>query len=111
MAEAREFVCNHCGHSEGGWSDGNPYYIDEHGKKQYAYHPRHDLLALCIGNDSNHLCLDCGNKFLVDSRAPITTCPKCNSHDFECVFDLDGKRCPVCKNGTFRIDPTVRAIS
>ena len=24
------------------WSDGNPYYIDDAGDKQYAYHPDHE---------------------------------------------------------------------
>jgi hypothetical protein len=51
MAERRRFVCGECGNSVDAWSDGNPYYIDSHGKKQYAYHPNHRELDKCIGND------------------------------------------------------------
>ena len=43
MAECRRFVCSGCGRKIDAWSDGNPFYIDETGKKQYAYHP--DLQA------------------------------------------------------------------
>ena len=111
MAEAIQYVCDKCGHSVVAWSDGNPYYIDEQGKKQYAYHPDHERLARCVGNDSDHLCLSCGAEFRVDSREPISACPKCGSDDFECTFKLDGKRCPSCKDGAFRIDPDYHCIS
>ena len=30
---------------------------------------------LCVGNDSPHICLSCGCKFMVDSRKPISPCP------------------------------------
>jgi hypothetical protein len=39
MAECIRFVCSGCRHSVDAWSDGNPFYIDESGNKQYAYHP------------------------------------------------------------------------
>jgi hypothetical protein len=39
MAEARRFACGSCSFSVTAWSDGNPYYLDETGEKQYAYHP------------------------------------------------------------------------
>jgi hypothetical protein len=35
--------------------------------KQYVYHPQHDTLALCIGNDAPHLCLACRVDVMVDS--------------------------------------------
>ncbi len=56
-------------------ADGNPYYIDEAGGKQYAYHPDHERLALCIGNDIPHLCLSCGKKFRLDSAPPPPCAP------------------------------------
>ncbi len=56
-------------HAVEAWSDGNPYYIDGGGAKLYAYHPDHDSLAQCIGNDDPHLYLSCGREFMVDSRA------------------------------------------
>ena len=111
MAEAVRFVCAECGNFIEAWSDGNPYYIDERGKKQYAYHPDHDGLERCIGNDSPHLCLKCGKKFVVDSRAPRDACPKCGSTDFAHTFQLEGKRCPKCKTGTFGRDPNFFCIS
>src|SRR5687768_13894409 len=81
MAEALRFVCGNCGRAIEAWSDGNPYYLDEEGRKKYAYHPDHERLALCIGNDSPHLCLACGWQFKVDSRAPRADCPRCGAGD------------------------------
>ncbi len=111
MAEARQYVCDKCGNYVVAWSDGNPYYIDEHGEKRYAYHPDHERLARCVGNDSGHLCLACGVEFHVDSRNPTSECPACGSSEFESMFRLDGKQCPNCRSGTFRIDPDYRCIS
>ena len=68
MAEGLRYVCGECAHAVEAWSDGNPYYIDGGGAKLYAYHPDHDSLAQCIGNDDPHLCLSCGREFMVDSR-------------------------------------------
>ncbi len=39
MAEGFRFVCDSCDRTIEAWSDGNPYYFDDDGKKQYAYHP------------------------------------------------------------------------
>jgi hypothetical protein len=93
------------------WSDGNPYYLDESGKKRYAYHPDHENLARCIGNDSPHLCLECGEEFMVDSRAPVEACHKCGSGRTVATFDLAGYPCPSCKAGEYRRDPDFFAIS
>jgi len=111
MAEGIRFKCSDCGKTIDAWSDGNPYYIDSHGKKEYAHHPDHKNLARCIGNDSPHLCLRCGEEFLVDSREPISTCPKCGSKDISDAYRLDGRTCPFCNQGAFQLDPTYHAIS
>lgn len=111
MAEAIRYVCGECGHSIEAWDEGNPYYVDENGAKQYAYHPDHEGRARCIGNDSPHLCLACGNEFMVDSRAPIDRCPSCGARDIADTFHLEGKRCPYCKQGAFSADPDFHCIS
>ena len=111
MAQGLRYVCSDCGHAITAWSDGNPYYIDKEGAKQYAYHPDHDRLAQCIGNDSPHLCLSCGHEFMVDSRAPVSACPKCIASEFVSTCQLEGQRCPFCKVGEFAEDPNSRCIS
>jgi DNA-directed RNA polymerase subunit RPC12/RpoP len=111
MAEAKLYVCDQCQHSIQAWSDGNPYYINQSGKKKYAYHPDHEKLALCIGNDSPHLCLTCGKEFMVDSQKPRTDCPKCHSDQFVDLYDLDDHPCPYCKQGKFKIDTNFSCIS
>ena len=111
MAEAVRYVCTGCRKAIVAWSDGNPYYIDEAGGKQYAYHPDHERLALCIGNDSPHLCLACGKKFMVDSRAPVTECPKCGAGEIADTYQLGGQRCPYCKAGFFVADQDYHCIS
>jgi len=111
MAEGRIFKCSTCGKSIEAWSDGNPYYIDEFGSKQYAYHPDHDGLAQCIGNDCPYLCLACGEEFMVVSKKPIDQCPVCQSKDISATFALDGKKCPYCQSGDFSVDPNTYMIS
>jgi predicted RNA-binding Zn-ribbon protein involved in translation (DUF1610 family) len=105
MAESIANICDNCEFEVIAWSDGNPYYIDEQGEKQYAYHPDHDRRARCIGNDSPHLCLSCGKEFKVDSRQPRSTCPHCQSAEIRHTFLLAGERCPACKAGTFQALP------
>jgi predicted RNA-binding Zn-ribbon protein involved in translation (DUF1610 family) len=111
MAQCIRFVCDNCSKAIEAWSDGNPYYIDEAGSKQYAYHPDHDRLARCIGNDSPHLCLACGEEFLVDSRVPIGACPKCEAKEIVDLCRLGGRRCPYCKSGEFHADPDFHCVS
>ncbi len=111
MAEAIRFVCTNCHHAIEAWSDGNPYYIDKSAGKQYAYHPDHERLELCIGNDSPHLCLSCGETFNVDSLAPTEECTSCAAVDIADTFRLSGKRCPYCKSGVFVADPDFYCIS
>jgi DNA-directed RNA polymerase subunit RPC12/RpoP len=110
MAEGYQFVCSACGYTIEAWSDGNPYVVDESGRKRYVYHPSEGF-DLAIGNDSPHLCLACGRKFKVDSRKPRATCPKCQSDQISDAFTLGGKPCPKCRRGAFAADPAFFAIS
>jgi hypothetical protein len=111
MAEGFRFVCDECAHAIEAWDDGNPYYIDDDGKKQYAYHPSGDR-DRCIGNDSPHLCLSCGSEFMVDSnKGPVIACPKCEVNMVVDTMGLGGKSCPYCKKGVFRADPGFHPIS
>ena len=111
MAECLRYVCGECGHAIAAWSDGNPYFLDEAGAKQYAYHPDHEKLEQCISNDTPHLCLTCGHEFMVDSRAPVSTCPRCEAPEFVDTFKMGGQRCPYCKKGVFTADPGFHCIS
>lgn len=111
MAECYRYICSDCRRSIDAWSDGNPYYIDEAGQKQYAYHPNHELRDKCIGNDSPHLCLDCGKEVLIDSRVSGRHCPDCESKKIIDTFLLEGVACPTCKTGRFQKDPKYFAIS
>jgi DNA-directed RNA polymerase subunit RPC12/RpoP len=111
MAQCFRFVCQNCGKAIDAWSDGNPYYIDDSGQKQYAYHPQHERLASCVGNDLPHLCLACGEQFVDDSRAPMARCPKCESRDISRDTEVGGRQCPWCTVGLFDIDPDFFCIS
>lgn len=111
MAMCKFFNCNKCGKSISSWSDGNPYYFDEQGVKQYAYHPDHENLSRCVGNDSPHLCLGCGASFLMDSKVKRNKCPKCKSSKIKSQYTLEGCICPYCKEGEFVMDPDKIAIS
>ncbi len=110
MAIARRFNCTKCTNKIEAWDDGNPYYYKKNGKKVYAYHPSDELL-LCVGNDSPHLCLSCAKKFMVDSQAPISRCPKCKSSDIRDTWSLVGEKCPKCKRGVFEEDREFFCIS
>lgn len=111
MAEAILWTCSACSNTVEAWSDGNPYTVDESGRKTYVYHPNHEALALAVGNDSPFLCLGCGFEFMNDSEDRWTRCPRCGSDDIRDTFRLDGCRCPACKKGTFGRDPDFRLIS
>ena len=111
MAQAIRYACTDCQRTVVAWSDGNPYYIDEAGKKRYAYHPDHKRLARCIGNDSPHLCLACGAEVSVDSRMPTTACPGCGAEKLVRTYNLESRQCPSCQRGTFISDPSFRLIS
>jgi hypothetical protein len=110
MAAANQHICNTCNKAIVAWSDGNPYYMDSEGKKQYAYHPD-PKMELCIGNDSPHLCLGCGKEFMVDSVNPAKACPRCGGKKFVDTFELEGQTCPYCKKGPSKADPGFCCIS
>lgn len=110
MAECIRYQCGNCDNSVEAWSDGNPYFIDEQGCKQYAYHPSADF-DKCVGNDADFLCLSCGDEFIADSLQPDSPCPKCYSKDTTDTSELAGKLCPKCKAGKFKVDPNLHAIS
>lgn len=111
MAMGITYVCGKCKRAIAAWDDGNPYFIDHAGTKQYAYHPDQESLARCIGNDSPHLCLSCGEEFMVDSRAPAEKCPKCGALEIVDTVELEGRRCPSCNAGVFAADPNSMRIS
>lgn len=111
MAMGITFICSVCKRAIETWDDGNPYYIDKTGEKQYAHHPDHILHPLCIGNDAPYLCLMCGHEFMVDSCTPKSICPACGAKNITGTGKLEGKRCPFCKAGEFVIDPDSRCIS
>lgn len=111
MAEGIFFVCDTCLSEIQSWGDGNPYYLDELGLKRYAYHPDHEGLARCVGNDEPHLCLNCGAKFAIDSRVRRTDCPECHSTEISTTYELEGKDCPTCKRGVFARDASRWMIS
>ena len=110
MAEGIQYICNNCAHNIEAWSDGNPYYINKKGCKEYAYHPD-SKLDKCIGNDSPHICLTCGEAFSIDSRNPATRCHKCDSTNIADTYRLDGVTCPYCHAGTFERDHDYNCIS
>lgn len=112
MAELQRFLCSDCGRKVDVWSDGNPFYIDDTGNKKYAYHPDHEALAKCIGNDLPHLCLNCGHDVVVDSRSSKRICPDCGSDKVTEAFLLENVVCPTCRKGKFHLDdPSFQAIS
>lgn len=111
MAECRRYVCDHCARAIAAWSDGNPYYRDAAGKKQYAYHPDHERLAQCVGNDVPHLCLACGRETKVDSLRPRTRCRVCKAGPLVDTWHLEAHDCPYCRAGKFEQDPTYFVIS
>ncbi len=111
MAVGIRYVCAHCGKACDAWSDGNPYYLEARGRNQYVYHPDPKRLDGCIGNDSPHLCLACGEAFMIDSRSPTPRCPTCDSLTLAATFRLGGKTCPFCKAGVFAADPGFHCIS
>jgi hypothetical protein len=45
MAQAFRFICNSCGETIESGDEGNPYYLDKRGRKQYAYHRIRNAIA------------------------------------------------------------------
>jgi len=101
MAMGICLFCESCGFRLMAWDEGNPYFINENGVKEYAYHPD-GFFRKCIGNDAPHMCLACGEEFTVDSLRPRRECTKCGSFDTVNTFLLEGKKCPKCGIGVIK---------
>lgn len=110
MAYSIVFVCDNCAKDIEAWDDGNPYFLDSRGEKQYAHHPDPDR-DRCIGNDMPHLCSSCGHEFDSDSLAPSEHCPACASPKIVETWNLANVACPFCKHGHFRQDRDRYSIS
>lgn len=104
------FVCSVCAHAISAWDEGNPYYLDADGEKQYAYHPAPER-DWCIGVETPMLCLACGTGCDDDSRAPRTSCPSCSAEALVATWTLEGVQCPFCREGMFHEDPQFQMIS
>jgi len=110
MAEGHTFVCSHCARSISAWDDGDPYYDDADGTRHYAHHPD-PARDLCVEVESPVLCLGCGGEAVSDSAAPLTACPTCASEEIVDMWDIEGRRCPYCRRGTFSVDSSSPMIS
>jgi predicted RNA-binding Zn-ribbon protein involved in translation (DUF1610 family) len=102
MSERLSFFCYECGKTLISYSDGNPFYLDEAGRKRYAHYPDAEKLDRCIGNDLPHICLSCGDRFVLDATCLSKhVCPKCNAFEVIEVRNLWAEKCPYCKMGYF----------
>jgi len=110
MAMGIVFRCNACPKKIEAWDEGHPYYVNELGKKVYAYHPDRER-DQCTRIESDVICLECGRKTRSDDANPTTVCKKCGSSALHDTYHLDGQRCPFCKKGTFVTDPESTMIS
>ncbi len=101
MAMMVIFTCRSCNHQVNAWDEGKPYFLDREGDKVYAYHPDHEGLERCIGNDRPYICLSCAKEFDMDSRHQLTQCPECGDERILPSWKLKDEQCPRCKSGTF----------
>ncbi len=110
MAIGKVFACSTCAHRIEAWDEGDPYYVDPQGRKHHAYHPSMERM-MCVGIDSPTLCLACGKESASDSAEPLTCCPSCASGEIVSTWELDGRTCPYCRQGTFSADSNSFLIS
>ncbi|MCX7008730.1 MAG: hypothetical protein NTY53_16025 [Kiritimatiellaeota bacterium] len=127
MAEIKRFICSHCRYLLEASDEGHPYFLSDEGKPQFfsqssrekqleeflqqsAGRPltgtaREDFLAQRTGKMSDLLCLDCGSKFKRDLGRQEAICPgrKCHSKNVAAVWQLEGKTCPSCTAGRFKL--------
>ena len=90
MAMGIVFECTACSHRVEAWDEGNPYYVDESGRKRHAHHPSPDH-DRCTGDDASVMCLACGERSMSDSAAPIAACPRCASSEPVDLWEEDGR--------------------
>ncbi|OGF61374.1 MAG: hypothetical protein A2Y62_05735 [Candidatus Fischerbacteria bacterium RBG_13_37_8] len=82
--------------------------------------PQMELIEERIGYNSYCVCLDCLKQFELDigneednfdseryfyglvKKKDERKCPHCKSHNVKTSLELVGKKCPKCKEGTFR---------
>ena len=120
MAAQTTFTCMRCGFIVEAWDDGNPFVEAPDGKKHYFYHPGGDYKAVITGilghvpsakdlrmmqkhsgNDSDCICLGCGERGRRDSRKDESPCGRCGSVKVVDTNRLAGHPCPSCKEGRF----------
>ncbi|MDP7029370.1 MAG: hypothetical protein QF733_04025 [Phycisphaerales bacterium] len=127
MAMGWSVQCDSCDVCFEAWDDGNPWVWsyedmkpDASGqllpKKRYVYHPSPESYE-AVGNDFEHLCLDCGKadhydvfKFKGEGRER-PQCVACGGGNVYDVCHLGGKKCPGCDGGTLRDDFSCTMIS
>lgn len=103
MAAGKVLTCSACDRQVEAWDEGDPYFLDAQGEKQYAYHPDPQR-ALCTGLDVPSLCLHCGAETTIDAADVPAPCPQCGQREVVDLWELDGRTCPWCKTGTFAAD-------
>ena len=110
MAHGYDFRCTHCAKTIVAWDEGHPFYLDATGKRVYAYHPDPER-DFCTGIESDSLCLDCGKQMRQDVDAFLKPCRKCKGVNIADVTGLEGKGCPFCRRGMFRVDEGSHRVS
>ena len=128
MAELKRFVCSHCRYLIEALSQGEAYFISDAGKllpldparreEQLAEFlqqsagrdligaERDAFIAQRTGTLSPMLCVACGSTFKRDTHKPeASLCPrrKCQSKNVFPTWQLEGKPCPSCKTGHFKL--------
>lgn len=127
MSACSTFTCSHCGFGIDAWEDGNRYVEDVRGERHFWYHPAHhgpdafvaELLSKGIepavvaggggqevvrfvgGNESDYLCMNCGEECRRDPWRDPVVCAKCGQRKLRLTMRLLGRRCPRCKEGRF----------
>ena len=121
------FTCDSCSFEIASWGDGNPYIEGPDGKRHHFYHPCEDeqiarivetilgrvptsneideMLQQHCGNESNHICLDCGSRSLRNEKEAKVPCRDCGSTSVADAYHLAKKPCTACKAGTFDVGP------
>ena len=90
MAFGRRVVCTICARDFFAWDAGDPYYLNEAGRKIYPALPSAELHR-CDETDTAILCLNCGTDGVSDSAVPATQCRRCGSSEIHGTGDLEGR--------------------
>jgi DNA-directed RNA polymerase subunit RPC12/RpoP len=134
MAMGLLYRCTGCGLSVTTWDEGNPYILDDQGEMHFFYHPggwdvveevvnssavgmtltgkeREAFIHSRVGNQSDHICLDCGTLYRCDIERAEPVCPGCASGRSCRTWRIEGVECPKCRKGVFERDVEFTAIS